>query len=200
MWFASRRGWRCRRPRFRRWRRRKKGDDPLRRWRRGERSSGFWWRRRKKGDDLLRPWLRRRWRFRRWRRRKEGDDLLRRWRREEWAPGRWWGRWTYGNAPRRRWRRRWIGRPGRAFGRRCPRWNVGGHNYPSGSLERARTPLLPKNRFRDGDLPPRMLSLPAPSTPPSLICPNPPAGYSSNSQRVGLSRWGCGMLSSAGSG
>jgi hypothetical protein len=44
--------------------------------------------------------------------------------------------------------------------------------------------LAPKNRFRDGALQPRMLSLPAPSTPPSPICPNPPAGYASNSQRV----------------
>ena len=143
-----------------------------------------------------RGWRRRRPRFRRWRRRKKGDDLLRRWRREEWAPGRWWGRWTYGNAPRRRWRRRRIGRPGRAFGRRCPRWNVGGHNYPPERLERARTPLPPKNRFRDGDLPPRMLSLPAPSTPPSPICPNPPGRLCVQfSGGVGLPQRGFGLSS-----
>lgn len=46
----------------------------------------------------------------------------------------------------------------------------------SRELERARTPLLP-NRFRDGELPPRMLSLPDPSTPPFQNCSNPPPGY-----------------------
>jgi hypothetical protein len=163
MWFASRRWWFLRwSPRFKWWGRRRERDDPLRRWRRGERRPGFWRRRRKKRDDPLRRWLRRYPRFRRRRRRKKRDDPLRRWRREEWAPGRWWGR--------------WIGCSRRAFGRHCPRWNVAGHNYPPESLERARTPLLP-NRSRDGELPPRMLSLPDPSTPPFQNCLNPPAGY-----------------------